>query len=110
MVGNGTVGEMADVGEGIGDAVGVSTTGLPHSRQPRSGAAPRNPVIGLGGMSSPFAAINCVTPLSIAGEEDCSNKPLKSSSTVSHAPSAPGFGAAVKRGSCPVMIPGPILL
>ena len=36
----GAVGEMASVGEGIGDAVGVITIGLPNSRQPRSGALP----------------------------------------------------------------------
>src|SRR5688500_15234187 len=109
-VGVGTVGEIASVGEGIGDAVGVITIGLPNSRQPKSGAAPIKPVSGLAGMSSPLAAVYCVTPLSTAGDDDCSNRPLKSSYTVSHVPSAPGLGAAVKRGSCPVMMPGPMLL
>jgi hypothetical protein len=44
ITGGGTVGETASVGEGIGEAVGVITIGLPNSRQPRSGAAPINPV------------------------------------------------------------------
>ena len=98
-VGIGTVGEMASVGEAMGVAVGVRTIGLPYSRQPKSGAAPIKPVRGTSGMSSPFTAVYCVIPLSIAGDVACSNKPLKSSSTVSHVPSAPGLGAAVKRGS-----------
>src|SRR5688500_20260417 len=75
-VGVGTVGEIASVGEGIGDAVGVITIGLPNSRQPRSGAVPINPVSGLAGMSSPLAAMYCVTPLSIAGEDDCRSKQI----------------------------------
>ena len=62
-----SVGVM-EVGDGIGDAVGVITMGLPNSLQPRSGAAPMNPVRGEGGTNSPFAAAYCVTPLSIAGE------------------------------------------
>jgi len=37
---------VAEVGDGIGEAVGVITTGLPNSLQPRSGAAPMNPVMG----------------------------------------------------------------
>jgi hypothetical protein len=90
---------VAKVGEGMGEAVGVITIGLPNSLHPRSGAEPMNPTMGFGGMGSPLAAINCATPRSIAGELPCSSRPLKSSSTVSHAPSAPGFGAATKRGS-----------
>ena len=82
------------VTDGIGEAVGVMNMGLPNSLHPKSGAAPVKPVIGVGGMGSPLFAINCVTPLSIAGEPDWSKRPLKSSSTVSHAPSGPGFGAA----------------
>ncbi len=80
--------------DGVTDAVGVINSGLPNSRHPRSGAAPVNPVIGLGGISSPLFATYCVTPLSMAGEPGCSSKPLKSSSTVPHVPSGPGFGAA----------------
>lgn len=90
---------VADVGDGIGEVVGVIMIGLPNSLHPRSGAAPINPVIGLGGMASPLVAISCATPRSIAGELPCSNRPLKSSSTVSHVPSAPGLGAATKSGS-----------
>src|SRR3989304_3457421 len=37
------------VAEGGGAAVGVMNAGLPNSLHPRSGAAPRNPVIGLAG-------------------------------------------------------------
>jgi len=36
----------AEVGDGMGEAVGVITIGLPNSLQPRSGAAPVNPMIG----------------------------------------------------------------
>lgn len=68
-VGMGLVGEMASVGEAIGDAVGVSTIGLPNSRHPKSGAAPIKPVRGTAGISSPFTAVYCVTPLSIAGDD-----------------------------------------
>jgi hypothetical protein len=39
-VARGAVGDIASVGEGIGEAVGVITIGLPNSRQPRSGALP----------------------------------------------------------------------
>src|SRR4029079_1950567 len=65
-VGN-TVG-VTEVGSGIGEAVGVMMIGLPNSLHPRSGAAPVNPVRGLGGMSSPLGAAYCETPLSMAGE------------------------------------------
>src|SRR5215211_1364232 len=109
-VGTGTVGETANVGDGMGEAVGVMTIGLPNSRHPRSGAAPMKPVMAPAGINSPLTAVYCVTPLSIAGEEDCRSKPLKSSSTVSHVPSEPGLGAAEKRGSCPVIIPVPKLV
>ena len=82
------------VTDGVIDAVGVIKSGLPNSLHPRSGAMPAKPVRGVGGISSPFFATYCVTPLSIAGEPDRSTRPLKSSSTVRHAPSGPGFGAA----------------
>ncbi|HLF73128.1 MAG TPA: hypothetical protein VI524_02190, partial [Anaerolineales bacterium] len=72
----------------------VMMTGLPNSLHPRSGAAPANPVMGLGGTGSPFAATYCVTPLSMAGEPAWSSSPLKSSSTVSQVPSGPGLGGA----------------
>jgi hypothetical protein len=49
---------VASVGEGIGEAVGVITIGLPNSLHPRSGAAPMNPDIGFGGMDSPLGAIS----------------------------------------------------
>ena len=65
-VGN-TVG-VTEVGSGIGEAVGVMMIGLPNSLHPRSGAAPVNPVSGLGGMSSPLGAAYCETPLSMAGD------------------------------------------
>src|SRR5574341_320546 len=76
-----------NVGKGTPTAVGVMNAGLPYSLQPRSGAAPRNPVMGLGRTGSPFGATYCGTPLSIAGELGWSSRPLKSSSTVPHAPS-----------------------
>ena len=82
------------VTEGRGVTVGVMIAGLPNSLHPRSGAVPRNPIIGLSGTASPFVAIYWGTPLSMAGELAWSTRPLKSSSTVPHAPSAPGFGAA----------------
>src|SRR6266508_3236130 len=82
------------VGGGIGDGVAVMNAGLPNSLHPRSGAGPTKPVIGIGGTFSPFAATNWAMPLSIAGEPDWSTRPLKSSSTVCHVPSRPGFGAA----------------
>lgn len=82
------------VAEGGGAGVGVMNAGLPNSLHPRSGAAPRNPVIGLNGIGSPFVAVYCEIPLSMAGELAWRSKPLKSSSTVSQAPSGPGFGAA----------------
>ena len=99
------------VGRGVSELIGVGdgviNMGAPNSLHPRSGAAPVYPVIGCGGISSPFVAKNCVMPLSMAGEPDCNTSPLKSSSTVSHAPSGPGFGAATKSGSCPEMLPTP---
>ena len=61
-----TPGGSVIVGRGVG--VAVTNAGLPYSLHPRSGAVPRNPVIGYGGTGSPLAAIYCVTPLSIAGE------------------------------------------
>lgn len=54
-VGEGGTG-VGSVGEGRGEAVGVITMGLPNSLHPRSGAAPTNPVSGLGGMGSPLTA------------------------------------------------------
>ena len=62
------VADTGSVGEGMGEAVGVITIGLPNSLQPRSGAAPVNPAIGAGGIGSPLAAINWVIPLSMAGD------------------------------------------
>ena len=59
---------VIEVGDGIGEAVGVMTIGLPNSLHPRSGAAPIKPVSGLGGTSSPLGAAYCETPLSIAGD------------------------------------------
>ncbi len=59
---------VAIVGEGMGEAVGVTTSGAPNSLQPRSGAAPTNPVSGLVGTGSPLTVIYCATPRSIAGE------------------------------------------
>lgn len=59
---------VAKVGDGMGEAVGVITIGLPNSLHPRSGAEPINPVMGLGGIGSPLAATYCATPRSIAGE------------------------------------------
>ena len=56
------------VGEGMGEAVGVITIGLPNSLQPRSGAAPINTVSGLDGIGSPLTSIYCATPRSMAGE------------------------------------------
>ena len=90
---------VGNVGEGKGEAVGVMMMGLPNSLQPRSGAAPIKPASGLRGTGSPLTVTYWGTPLSIAGELPWSNKPLKSSSTVCHAPSGPGFGAAAKSGS-----------
>src|SRR5215216_765702 len=87
-----TPGGNVIVGRGVG--VGVTNAGLPNSLHPRSGAVPRYPVIGYSGTGSPLAARYCGTPLSMAGELAWSSRPLKSSSTVSHAPSGPGFGAA----------------
>src|SRR5687767_4623021 len=98
------------VTEGRGVGVAVTKAGLPNSLHPRSGAGPINPVSGLNGTGSPFVAICCETPLSMAGELAWSSKPVKSSSTVPHAPSGPGFGAPWNSGSCPVMIPGPSTL
>lgn len=94
-----TVGETgvnvaAGVKDGVAGAPGMKNAGLPYSRQPRSGAAPVNAVMGVAGTGSPLLVTYCVTPLSIAGEPDCSNSPLKSSSTVPQVPSGPGLGAA----------------
>src|SRR5574342_305383 len=61
----GVTGVSVPVGGGVGEEgvrlaggvqVGVMNAGVPNSLQPRSGAAPVNPVIGLGGTGSPFAA------------------------------------------------------
>lgn len=90
--GDGSITPGGSVAEGGGAGVGVTKAGLPNSLHPRSGAVPRKPVIGLNGTGSPLAARYCETPLSMAGEVACSSKPLKSSSTVSQAPSGPGFG------------------
>jgi len=92
--GEGGITPGGSVTEGRGVGVGVINAGLPYSLHPRSGATPINPVIGLSGTGSPLAARYCETPLSMAGEPAWSSRPLKSSSTVSHAPSGPGFGAA----------------
>src|SRR5688572_13591182 len=46
------------VGEGGAVGVAVTNAGLPNSLHPRSGAAPRKPVIGRGGTGSPLAAKN----------------------------------------------------
>jgi len=43
--------------DGVMDAVGVMNSGLPNSRHPRSGAAPVNPVMGVGGINSPSFAV-----------------------------------------------------
>ncbi len=59
---------VAMVGDGMGEAVGVITIGLPNSLQPRSGAAPINPVSGCAGTASPPTVMYCATPLSMAGE------------------------------------------
>jgi hypothetical protein len=55
-VGETGVDVMVGVGEDSGVGVGVMNTGLPNSLHPRSGAAPVNPVSGLDGTGSPFAA------------------------------------------------------
>ena len=57
IVGRGVT-EIAKVGEGMGEAVGVIMIGLPYSLHPRSGAAPMYPVMGLAGISSPLTAVN----------------------------------------------------
>ena len=62
MVNVGIIGETASVADGIGEAVGVITMGLPNSRHPRSGAAPIYPVSSPGGISSPLAAVYWMTP------------------------------------------------
>src|SRR3972149_4607548 len=86
------------VGVGSGLAVAV-TVGVPggggvNSCQPRSGAAPEDSVEGVGGIASPSLAMYWVIPASMAGEPARSTRPLKSSSTVPHNPSGPGFGGA----------------
>ena len=100
-----------NVGRGVSELTGVGEgvikIGAPNSLHPRSGAAPVYPVIGCGGIGSPLTATYWMTPLSMAGEPDRSTSPLKSSSTVSHAPSGPGFGAPTKSGSCPERLPTP---
>src|SRR5688572_8695350 len=57
-----SVGKNVPVGAGVdevtGVAVGVEKIGAPNSLHPRSGAAPVNPVIGLGGTGSPLLATN----------------------------------------------------
>ena len=67
-VGDTCVGVTGSVGEGMVVGVGVMKIELPNSLHPRSGDAPVNPVIGLGGIGSPLLAVYCVTPLSMAGE------------------------------------------
>ncbi len=69
-----SVGKNVPVGAGVdeftGVTVGVENIGAPNSLHPRSGAAPVNPVIGLGGTGSPLPATNWMTPLSMAGDPD----------------------------------------
>src|SRR5512134_212405 len=79
--GEGVIG--VSVGNGVSEEidVGIVNIGAPTSLQPRSGAAPTYPVIGLGGINSPLVAVYCVTPLSMAGESGRRMRPLKSSST-----------------------------
>lgn len=67
-VGDPSVAVVKGVFVGTADGVGVIKIGLPNSRHPRSGAAPANPVIGEGGIGSPFDATYCATPRSMAGE------------------------------------------
>src|SRR5688572_27007368 len=78
-IGEGGTTPGGSVTEGRGVGVGVTIAGLPNSLHPRSGAAPRKPVIGLNGTGSPFAAMDCETPLSIAGELAWIRRPVKSS-------------------------------
>ena len=72
IVGVGVTVTGVKVGKGVreetGVTVGVMNIGAPNSLQPKSGAAPVNPVIGLGGMGSPLMATYCMMPLSIAGD------------------------------------------
>lgn len=114
VVGNGVSVTGVMVGIGVAEEIrvdtGVVNIGAPTSLQPRSGAAPANTAIGLGGTNSPLLAVYCVTPLSMAGESARRTRPLKSSSTVAHVPSGPAFGAASKSGSTSNIMPAPKLL
>src|SRR3990172_4716541 len=51
-----SVGVLEGVGVSVAVGVGVGVSGGPDSCQPRSGAAPEKPEIGVGGIASPSAA------------------------------------------------------